>query len=407
MNVIRQNDLYLIATAIAIVVKKKKERKRTKWVKNWLKKRKQYSHANLLNELRLEVDDYRNYLRMDENTYIELLHLVTPLIEKEDTIMRKAISPHERLSTTLRFLASGRCFEDLKFSAIISPQSLGKIIPDTCAAICQVLSKDYISFPTTESQWIQIAREFQEKWQFPHCLGAVDGKHTRIARPANSGSFFYNYKGFYSIVLLGIVNSNCEFLLVDVGTNGRISDGGVIENTNFYNKLIHNLLNIPAERQVLCTETKLPFVFIGDEAFALRSNFLKPFSRKELSYENKIYNYRLSRARNTVECAFGMLASRFRILHTEINLKLDKIEKVVLTCCVLHNFLRSKCDSNLGTSLTSDSNIRANFTITIHNTVSLSYIVYRVLMYLNPAVRMNKSSWPCKIKLNQIVSCHV
>lgn len=81
---------------------------------------------------------------MDEDTYIELLNLVTPLIKKQDTVMRKAITPHERLSTTLRFLATGRCMEDLKYSVAISLQALGQIIPETCTAICKVLWRDHL-----------------------------------------------------------------------------------------------------------------------------------------------------------------------------------------------------------------------------------------------------------------------
>ncbi|KAK5648164.1 hypothetical protein RI129_003056 [Pyrocoelia pectoralis] len=92
--------------------------------------------------------------------------------------------------------------------------------------------------------------------------------------------------------------------------------------------------------KMLC---KIPFVFIGDEAFALRPNFLKPYSQKELNYSRKIFTLRLSRPRNVVENAFGILASRFRIFCTEINMKLQNIERVTLACCTLHNFLRSKC----------------------------------------------------------------
>jgi hypothetical protein len=85
----------------------------------------------------------------------------------------------------------------------------------------------------------------------------------------------------------------------------------------------------------------LPYVFVGDEAFVLRQDFLKPFSQKNLNTERRIFNYRLSRARGIVENVFGILASRFRIFHTEINLRLDSIETTVLAC-VLHNFLRRR-----------------------------------------------------------------
>lgn len=99
---------------------------------------------NLLNELKVEPDDWRNYLRMDEATYIHLLKMVTPYIQKENTVMRESISPHERLTATLRFLATGRSYEDLKFSTILSPQSLGKIIPETCWAIYNALKDEYL-----------------------------------------------------------------------------------------------------------------------------------------------------------------------------------------------------------------------------------------------------------------------
>jgi len=78
---------------------------------------------------------------MDEETYVELLKLVSPFIVKKDTVMRKAISPHERLSATLRFLATGRSFKDMEFSTAISKPALCKIIPETCEAIYKVLKK--------------------------------------------------------------------------------------------------------------------------------------------------------------------------------------------------------------------------------------------------------------------------
>jgi hypothetical protein len=88
-----------------------------------------------MEELRSSSNDYCNYLRMSENNVISLLEKVRPLIEKEDTVLRTAITAEERLAITIRFLAIGRSYEDLTFSAIISPQALAKILPETCRAI--------------------------------------------------------------------------------------------------------------------------------------------------------------------------------------------------------------------------------------------------------------------------------
>ncbi|XP_050311465.1 putative nuclease HARBI1 [Anthonomus grandis grandis] len=238
---------------------------------------------------------------MDEDSYVLLLKLVTPLIQKQDTCMRSAISPHERLSVTLRYLATGRNYEDLKFSSIISPQSLSKIIPETCSAIYQVLKDEYIKFPTTENEWNIIANDYETKCNFPNCVGAVDGKYVNVLPPAGSGSYFYNYKGGHSLVLMAIVNANYEFIMVDFGVNGRISDGGVIDHTIFYQKLKNGKLSLPPKTKPKGSKNTMPFVFIGDEAFSLRCDFLKPFGQNELNHDRKIFNYRLSRARCRVE----------------------------------------------------------------------------------------------------------
>ncbi|XP_074036719.1 uncharacterized protein, partial [Leptinotarsa decemlineata] len=202
-----------------------------------------------------------------------------------------------------------------------------------------------LQFPPSEDEWRHIANDFEQKCNFPNCVRAVDGKHVNIIPPARSGSYYFNYKGTHSLVLMTVVNINCEFILCDFGINGRISDGGVIEYTNFYKKLKDKQLSLPAPTKPNNNSEKLlSFVFVADEAFTLRKDFLKPFSRKDLNNEKKIFNYRLSRARSKVENAFGILSNRFRIFHTAISFNLEAIDRIVMATCVLHfcNYLRRK-----------------------------------------------------------------
>ncbi|XP_066139302.1 uncharacterized protein [Euwallacea fornicatus] len=340
MSVQRDYDDAVALVGLLLLIGKKKRKSRQKWCKKWLLQRHEYSHVKLLRELNAEPKDYRNYLRMDETTYLKLLSMVTPLIQKQDTVMRKAISPHERLTATLRFLATGRTYECLKFSTRISPQALGKIIPETCVAIYKTLRKDYLKFPDSSDEWKEIARLFEKQWNFPHCLGAIDGKHIDIVPPAGCGSYYFNYKNRHSIVLLAIVDARYRFILADVGTNGRISDGGVLQNTKFFERMQCKTLKIPRPEDVANSSRCLPYVFVSDDAFPLGPNMLKPFRQTDLdTRDKKNFNYRLSRARHIVENAFGIMASRFRIYHTRINLDVQNIEKVVMTTCVLHNFL--------------------------------------------------------------------
>lgn len=136
--------LAIVGLMCVLKENRRKRKKRELWCKHWLLLRKSYSHTSLINELRITPKDFNNYLRMNEDTYLHLLSLVTPLIKRQDTILRNAITPHERLTATLRFLATGRSYECLKFSTIISPQALSAIIPETCEAIYKVLHKDYL-----------------------------------------------------------------------------------------------------------------------------------------------------------------------------------------------------------------------------------------------------------------------
>ena len=112
------------------------------WAKNRLLSRDKFTHFNLLNFIRNDrPGDYKNHFRMSDENFKYLLEKIKPFIVKEDTVMRNAIT---RIAATLRFLATGRSFEDLKFATIISPQALGKIIPETCKAIYKALKYEYL-----------------------------------------------------------------------------------------------------------------------------------------------------------------------------------------------------------------------------------------------------------------------
>lgn len=213
--------------------------------------------------------------------------------------------------------------------------------------------------PQTEGEWKTIAREFHERWNFPHCLGAIDGKHVEIVIPPNSGSYYFNYKNKHSMVLMAIVDAKYKFLLFDFGRNGRVSDGGVFLNTKFYEKLENNDLNIPEQEILSDSSRTLPYVFVADDAFPLRKDMMKPFRQNDLdSRAKKIYNYRTSRARRIVENAFGILAARFRIYRTQINMSTKNIESVVRATCVLHNYLMT---TSLSSYASSDFFDRENF----------------------------------------------
>ena len=192
--------------------------------------------------------------------------------------------------------------------------------------------------PKTRAEWLTTAHGFQNRWQYPCCLGAVDGKHVEIVKPPNSGTLYYNYKDFFSVVLLVVANGNYEILFVDVGSEGRLSDGGIWKKSTFFKMLRDDKLDLPPPRDL--NGHDMPYHLVGDDAFALDTHMMKPFSKKGLTPAEDIFNYRLSRARRVVENVFGILASRFQVLQSAIRGSVRHTNYIVLACATLHNLLR-------------------------------------------------------------------
>jgi hypothetical protein len=71
----------------------------------------------------------------------------------------------------------------------------------------------------------------------PNCIGGVDGKHCRIKCLPKAGSFYFNYKRFHSMNLLGVADADCCFTLIDVRAHGRENDS-VFSNSSFVKKFV-------------------------------------------------------------------------------------------------------------------------------------------------------------------------
>lgn len=205
----------------------------------------------------------------------------------------------------------------------------------------------YLPEPTTEI-WEQSAKGFGDVWQFPNCIGSIDGKHITIKCPNKTGSNHFCYLNKFSIVLLAIVGPDYRFICVDIGGYGKNSDGGIFDSSNMGQRFEAGLMNIPKDKPLPGQNESCSHVLIGDEAFVLKPYLMRPFpyrqSRHNPRKEN--YNIRLCKARRVVENAFGILVQKWRIFFRPIATKVETTILIVKTACVLHNFLRAKqCDN--------------------------------------------------------------
>ncbi|XP_070515353.1 uncharacterized protein [Cardiocondyla obscurior] len=323
---------------------KKQYTKKRYWVAPIFKTRKLHGfyHAILPNII-LEDSTFKNYFRMSTTQFEELLQIVEPHLRKQITPFREPISAAERLCLTLRYLAAGDSMRSISYQYLIGVTTMCNIIHDTCDVIWSLIQKEVLPSTLSKEKWLRIADEFETKWNFNHCIGAIDGKHVVIQCPNNAGSSYYNYKNSHSIVLLAVCDANYIFTFVDIGAYGRQSDGGIFRSSLIGQKFDNKRMNLPEPQPISANGICLPYVLIGDEAFPLTEYLLRPYpGRGGLNKKRKIYNYRLSRARRMIESSFGILCSQWRILRRPINTKVETCMKIIQSIICIHNWLRIK-----------------------------------------------------------------
>ena len=320
----------------------RRKRRRRYWVRPWLLRRPQMGqYERLLTELMQEdTSSYTNFLRMEPAMFQGILGKIGHRITKEDTFWRKSLEPGLRLAITLRYLATGNSYRSLMYGFRVAYNTISNIIREVCEAIIAEYNEDVLACPTTPEEWREVAKLFYSRWNFPHCIGAIDGKHVAIKCPPKGGSVYFNYKGFHSIVLMALVDADYKFLYVDCGANGAGSDGGVFNDTLLREGLEEGTIGLPPPEPILPGHRPLPYFIVGDDAFPLRTWLMKPLPLRNMTKEQRIYNYRLSRARRIVENAFGILAARFRCLLTTMPQRTKTVESIVIACCCLHNLMR-------------------------------------------------------------------
>ena len=156
----------------------------------------------------------------------DILTRVGPRITKQNTNYREALDPGLKLALTLRHLATGTKYHSMTYGWRVPHNAISLLIPKVCQAIIDEYKDEVMKCPTTAEEWRAISDKFAERCNFPHTCGTLDGKHVNCKCPPNSGSLYYNHKGFYSVVLMALVDADYKFIWVDIGGMGSDPDLG-------------------------------------------------------------------------------------------------------------------------------------------------------------------------------------
>lgn len=229
--------------------------------------------------------------------------------------------------------------QELAWNYRVGKATVHVVIKETCEALWNCLAPLVLA-PPTEQRWVEIEEGFYNRWNIPNCIGALDGKHVMIQAPKNSGSHFFNYKKSFSLVLMATCDAYYRFVMVDIGAAGGNHDSTVFKNSGFGHALLHGQLNLPCARPLRNTNIEIDCFLVADQAFPLHKHIMRPYPGVHLGNRKNIFNYRLSRARRTIENTFGILVQRWRIFRGTINASVEMCERMVKAAVVLHNFVQ-------------------------------------------------------------------
>ncbi|CAM5083473.1 unnamed protein product [Natator depressus] len=285
----------------------------------------------------LQVWDDSQWLRnfcMCKGTFMELCDLLSPALKHKNTKMRAALTVHKQVAIALWKLAMPDSYQSVGNQFGVGKSTVGVAVMQVANTITELLLSKVVTLGN-----VQVILDGFAAMGFPNCGGAIDGTHIPILGPDHQDSQYINRKGYFSMVLQALVDHKGCFTNINVGWLGKVHDARIFRNSGLF-KWLQEGIYFP-DQKITVGDVEMPIVILGDPAYPLMPWLMKPYTGT-LDSSQELFNYRLSKCRMVVECAFGRLKGRWCSLLTHSDLSETNIPIVIAACCVLHNLCESK-----------------------------------------------------------------
>lgn len=131
-------------------------------------------------------------------------------------------------------------------------------------------------------------------------------------------------------------DANYRFTYLDIGACGCEGDSHIFHESKFGKNILNDVGDYPEDAPI--NGVNFPYFYVADDGFPLSKRLMKPYSKKKLTKEEIIFNYRLSRSRRCIENSFGILCSKMQVLKRTMFCSPNRAQKIVTACTLLHNF---------------------------------------------------------------------
>ena len=291
-------------------------------------------------------DRFKKTFRISRNTFMYILERLRHKLTKE-IVAELPVSPELRLAIFLYGCGRGDYLYSIAEMTELGVSTICCIVSKVANAVVETLWESEVTtyMPKSEIDFYQKISEMEQMWQFPCCWGAIDGCHVPIKCPpggAKSCKEYHNFKNFYSIVLMAMVDSKYRFMWGSCFFPGNSHDSVILQSTNLWEQIQEKkyLPNISKKLGGI----EVPPLILADSAFQLKPWLMKSCTNAKLTGKERYFTYRLSRARMVTECAYGQLKGRWRILLRKCESLPEEVKMITLACMVLHNICISQGD---------------------------------------------------------------
>ena len=281
---------------------------------------------------------------MNREDFLDLVNLIRPFAREESYAVRSdTLSLEKKVAMTLYFLKDQGSLRLTANAFGCAKSTLSLVIHEICNILTNNVGPQFIKFPVEMEEVENVVAGFEAKFGFPRVIGCIDGTHVPIKRPSENSQDYFNYKMRHTINVQAVCNDSGHFLDVEVKWPGSVHDARVFANCQI--QAGFSTRNYPLYYKELIPGCEsVPQLLLGDPAYPLLPYLMKEYASCS-SNEEVIFNQMLRAARNQVECAFGRLKGRWRILTRPIDFHIDRVPNIIFSCFVLHNFCeRRKID---------------------------------------------------------------
>ena len=286
------------------------------------------------NDPAIPEEYFRQQLRVNRNMFETILHILGPRLERRNTWFKDCIPPAKVLALGLYRLAHGNSYSTIGPIFNVGKSTVIEAVQDVVNGLCE-LRDEYIKFPETIAEVSSSIATFADLTNLPNVVGAIDGSHIRIKAPNDSAPDYFSRYQQHDFIIQAIVDGKKMFMDFACGYPGSMHDARVLRRSTILQRAEQR--NVLTQPTVNVNGHDIGPYLLGDSAYPLSPWLMKPCPEGTRDPREIAFSKELSSARVKVECAFGVLKSRWRILLKRFDSGIPFAIRNAVACAVLHN----------------------------------------------------------------------